>query len=251
MTINLYKVEVRDATNKKVSIYLKLTTSILQISKKHDIFLIPTLLTTLTYTTEEELFNQLPYYLKKLNVDLYYTNALTSQTYYYPIEIKPLTTKELPMSHDYPNRKIENIKQMNWYRKITYKGLEKIIKRKGYLLSTNSSSIEYLLTYLKQPTTLSTYSTYIYLFKDKFKAFLLLLRDFFTTVPIDNFQTYYYYIYNRRIVELGYYSRKQVKVIKSLKEWVLNDKGKDLRNNSLLLPIELQLLKQLWYQFNQ
>ena len=29
MTINFYKVEVRDATNKKVSTYLKLTTSIL------------------------------------------------------------------------------------------------------------------------------------------------------------------------------------------------------------------------------
>lgn len=256
MEINFYKIEVRDQHNNKVSTYLKLTSQILDLSKFQKTFLlVPTLIGVLNYSTEEELFRGLKPFLVKLNYDLYYTNNL-NLTYYAPVELSPSPSKELPTSHTTPAVTIEQLKQSNSYKDLTYKCLEKIIERKLYLVGTCTDLVQSLQFFLKSPEAISTYASYRQVIGSPFKSYLLLLRDYFTLRSIDDFTIYYYYNYynnkgKEELVEFGYYPSKMVKTTKELRNWIKNDRGLNLRANSLLCPLQINLVQQLWQQFLQ
>ena len=256
MEINLYKIEVRDQHNNKVSTYLKLTSQILDLSKFQKTFLlVPTLIGVLNYSTEEELFRGLKPFLVKLNYDLYYTNTL-NLTYYAPVELSLSPSKELPTSHTTLAFTIEQLKQSNSYKDLTYKGLERIIERKLYLVGTCTNLVQSLQFFLKSPEAISAFSSYKQVIGSPFKSYLLLLRDYFTLRPIDDFKIYYYYNYynnkeKEELVEFGYYSTKVIKASKELRDWIRNDRGLNLRANSLLCPLQINLVQQLWQWFLQ
>ena len=154
------------------------------------------------------------------------------------------------MSHTTPAFKIEQIKESNSYKDLTYKGLERIIERKLYLVGTCTNLVQSLHYYLFKPSTISIFNSYYQITHSTFKSYLLIMRDYFTERSIEDFSLYYYYnYYNNKIinkeelVQIGYYSSKVIKENKELREWVRNDKGMDLRANSFLSPLNLLLLE--------
>lgn len=154
------------------------------------------------------------------------------------------------MSHTTPAFKIEEIKQSNSYKNLTYKGLERIIERKLYLVGICTNLVQSLHYYLLKPEVISAFTSYYQIVRSTFKAFLLIIRDYFTGRSIDDFSVYYYYNYNNNnitnkeeLVQIGYYPVKIIKETKELRDWIRNDKGMDLRANSFLSPIILPLFE--------
>ena len=149
------------------------------------------------------------------------------------------------MSHTYPSLKIAGMKQSKTYKTLTYKGNELLIERPIYNLGTVPKSLfEELNLYLKTPNAKYYYNYYYKVYPDKFKCFLMVIRDYLTTSNLKS--NLYLYSYMGSFQMLGYYPKPQPSIL----EWLRSDRGKDLRQNLILLPFTMSPLIALWESFN-
>ena len=76
-----------------------------------------------------------------------------------------------------------------------------------------------------------------------FKSFLLVIRDYLTTAKITS--DLYLYSYMGSFQMLGYYQKSN----SAINEWIKGDRGKDLRQNLILLPFTMSPIIALWQSF--
>ena len=245
MIVNLYLVEVRDTSNIPVDFYYYVTDKIMKTYEEQKAYTLTLkLLSQLNTEPEVDFYKSLKFFFNKRNIDCYYLNTFTKEHYYMPATLTSYTIKDIPMSHTYPSLKIANIKTSKDYQERTYKDKELLIERHIYNLSLSPKSLfEELNTYLKTPNAQYYYSYYKRIGFDMFKSFLLVIRDYLTTAKITS--NLYLYSYMGSFQMLGYYSKPS----SVIEEWLKSDRGKDLRQNLILLPFTMSPIIALWQSF--
>ena len=245
MLINLYLVEVRDLSNKPIDYYYYLTNKILTSPiQKKSYSLSLKFLSQLISEPEKDFYSSLKFFFSKRNIDCYYLNTFTKEHFYMPAVHYYQPLNELPMSHTYPSLKIAGMKQSKIYKELTYKGNELIIERPIYNLGlTPKSLFEDLNSYLKTPNAKYYYNYYLKIYPDSFKCFLMVIRDYLTTTEVKG--NLFLYSYMGSFQMLGYYPKFTLPI----KEWYTGDRGKDLRQNLILLPFTMSPLIALWTMF--
>lgn len=246
MTVNLYLVWVKNNGTSIESLYYYLTNKTMETYQEQGSkTLTYKFLTTLQTEPEQDFYKSLKYFFNLRNIDCYYLNTFTKQHYYMPSVYIRKLPKELPTAHTIPSLKISLPKLSKSYKETHYSTYEKIIERPIIVLSpTTNILFEELNTYLKTPNAYYYYNFYNKIFNDSFKSFLIIIRDYLTTSSIS--YPYYLYSYMGSFQLLGYYPKKE----KAIEEWIRNDRGKDLRQNLILLPFTMPSIIALWNSFN-
>ena len=251
---NLYKVVVRNQSNKVVETYFLTTEEVMPSSIPLKPNYLKTYLLLKTYNTTDlaQLFKEIKTnYLNYYNLD--YHHITDTMTYYIPaIKTRP-QQNTIPFAHSDPSKEVQ-IRKLNTdtYRSLVLKTpYEKILERQVFIFSIPESLYDTYFLYFKTPVFKSCYTYYISICNDDFKAFLLFLRDITTLLPIQ--KEYYYYSYmplpeekNPQLLLIGTYSKKVIENNKGLKDWIKNDYGKNLRSSMLLLPLPITSIESLW-----